>query len=339
MISLRQLAKIAGVSPSTAVRVLHGRANVAPATRERVLRCASEHHYTRLTIAQPPKSQTIGFIIPSFESIESAMVVQALTSLDMLPAMGLRLYPTQGRLECITQAIDQCLDHRVDGIYLHSGSSLPVPANVIHRIRAHGIPIVTRDVSPTEIPTDWAGHDEEAIGEMAVAYLADMGHRSIAIVGPMERGIGIGRPRGLYHALDRRGLSTDHFIDVNFQDTQDSKVWQHLANLLRMPSHLTAVIGLGGTFSLMALHIAHTIGRTVPKALSILSTGNYHMYDYTFPPLTAIEQSVDDVGAALKMLIGRMEHPQPADDHTVTHITVAARLVERASCAPPALHP
>ncbi len=342
MLSLRQLAKLAGVSPATAYRALNGLANVSAPTREHILRLADEHHYVplrRLSSRMACEHYVIGFIVPSLSSLETTWVVKALVEQGLMSQTLLHTFETFSRLNRTIDAVQQCMAIPVDGIYMHSGLYWPLPSRIIQRLHEQRIPLVTRDVAPTELPVDWVGHDENAIGEMAVQYLTELGHRDIAAIGDICKGITGGRPLAVKKALESRGLSTDNFLDAGFISERDQQVWRHqLTALLRSPSRPTAIIALGHIYGMVALQAVRHVGLHVPHDFSVLGTGNNRLDAFAFPPLTTIEQSEDDVPQAIALLFERIARVRRSEPYEAKRITVDAHLVIRKSCAPPPIH-
>jgi DNA-binding LacI/PurR family transcriptional regulator len=86
------------------------------------------------------------------------------------------------------QALHDCEAGGVAGLLLHHGHADPVPADIIQRFQARGVPVVTYNFTLTACPVDWVGLDVAALGALAVDYLADLGHRRIALLGQLSKG-------------------------------------------------------------------------------------------------------------------------------------------------------
>ncbi len=334
MLSLRQLAKLAGVSPATAYRALNGLANVAPATRERVLQMAAAYHYAPLVrgpVELPAHQRMIGWVSRGFYSTTEISLGTILV--DACAQHHCRwLCQLNKGLPVRTVAILQEFEALgVDGIIMHSGHFHPLPAELIQHLLACGIPVVTYDVTPVDCPVDWVGTDETALGEMAVDYLYRLGHRRIAYLGFLSKGPVAGRPRAIFEALVRRGLPTDMLIDRDFKDAD-----HELAVVLGAKHPPTAIIGDNDELAARAMTVARHMGLNVPAQLSVLGVGNYPLSAHLSPPLTTIAQPTEAVAKrAVELLFARMDDPSPLLHGDFAQVALPAQLIKRASCVPP----
>ncbi len=335
MISLRQLAKIANVSPSTIVRALHNRGRIAPATRERIMQLAAEHGYTSPAYATAPPCHArpvIGCLVPRIVGLGDATLVEMVGEACAQHQYDWLLRESFSRPVRTQEALEYFLGYPVDGILLHSGHALPLPVEALALVCARQIPLVLVDMTPSPVPLDWVGLDEEAVGETAVRYLHELGHRRIAFLGQSSMfACEMGRPAGVRHALARLGLPTDLFVD-----TQYANYLETLTGLLRGPDRPTAVIGESDLWAQHAIAAAHQLGINVPRQLSVISVGDYPYAAVTQPPLTSITiRSLEVAQHAVDLLFERIVHPNIPTADTVKRIAIKPHLVERASCAPP----
>jgi DNA-binding LacI/PurR family transcriptional regulator len=337
MISLRQLARLAGVSPTTVLRALRHAKDVAEPTRQRIIGLADEHDYAPLVRVKPQRTSqhpVIGCIVPNLQSQNGAILVGLLANKCMQHHCRWLLRESYSRPSCTLEALRHFADNGVDGIIMHSGHYLPLPAEIIQYLQDHQTPVVTLDVTPAECPLDWVGIDEEAVGEIAVDYLYGLGHRQMGFIGYLPRGDNsAGRPLGVQHALVRRNISLSCSIDVEFKDPV-----QAIAELFHAPALPTAIIAQYDLLALIAVQEARRHRLSVPSDLSIMGMGDYPFAPYTIPPLTSVAYIEHTAVArrAVDLLFSRLEHSTPTQESTVEHIAFPPHLVERASCAPPA---
>ncbi len=331
MISLRQLARLAGVSPSTVVRALKGHDEVAPVTRQRIVQLAKQHHYTplqRIPEQMLVRQHIIGHILPNFRSVQENVIARALNEECERRHYSWQVRLTEGHMVCVQEAMRHFDDLGVDGLLIHSGAYHPVPAELVRRFHLRGVPVITYDVTPTECPVDWVGTDEIAAGDMAVAYLHGLGHHRIAFLGALSKGHEYGRPHAVYEALVRRNLSTDCFIDVDFKDRD-----HELAAVLHAPDHPTALIGETDGLALEALSNIRHLGINVPNQLSVLGIGCLPYSAFAHPALTVITLPMEKIAKhAMKLLFARIADPTPLLEGRVEQTAMQPTLIERASC-------
>jgi LacI family transcriptional regulator len=334
MISISQLAKLAGVSKSTVARALNGQAEISPATRQRIVQLAKEHHYAplvRMTTQAKARQPVIGWVRPGYSSATDNTLGMLLSKVCAQRRHLILNQVTEGRWVRLLAALKELLDFGVEGIVIHSGHLNPLPADLIQRCYEQGVPIVTYDVTAAECPVDWVGMDEGLLGEMAVDYLYQLGHRRIAFLGDLSKGPTFGRPKAVYDALARRGLATDLMIDQEFKD-----VTHEVEAILLASDPPTAMIGERDLMAILILSIAKRLRINVPAQLSVLGFGDYPFSPHTTPALTTFAQPDDDLARnAVDLLFARIADPTPQQQGRVERVALKPRLVQRASCARP----
>ncbi|MHB9025252.1 MAG: LacI family DNA-binding transcriptional regulator [Armatimonadota bacterium] len=335
MNSVRQLAKLAGVSKSTVSRALRNDPHVRPDVRQHIIDIAFQFQccpdqLVRSLVAG--KSGTIGILIPRHVSPFFSHVLHGVLhaafakSYHVIPLLVAYDDPVQFQL-----AIHALLAQRVDSIILSPLRSIPIPPSVWLELRSQGVIPIGIDLEEPMI--DIVRCDEAAIGETVISYLWDMGHREIAYIGPITRG-SVNRTRAVAAAMRHRGLSTAQFYDMlnadqTFTDEMFARLWVG-------PVCPTAVVAFedGIAAQIMQRTLAH--GMHIPADFSIISCGNYLLAPNLFPPLTSVEHHAEEIGQrAFSLFLQRisdLENPAPISPRI---IVIPHTLIERSSCAPP----
>jgi LacI family transcriptional regulator len=335
MISLRQLARIAGVSRTTVMRAFQQTDGIAEDTRRRILALAEEYDYAPLVRSKDARRSArpiIGCLVPGILMQGDALFVETVALQCMKRQCDMLFRETTNKLVLTKEALDYYLLYPVNGILVHSGITLPLPDNTLAALAARKIPVVRVDVTLSTSPLDWVGPNEIAVGETAVRYLAGLGHRRIGYVGVSSQfDIVGGRPLGVRNALIRRGLATDLFIDVQYAEFHDA-----LAQALHAPNRPTALIVQDDMTALHAIAVLHHLGIDVPHQISVMGVGDYPFAPITYPPLTTISLRQREVSlCAIDLLFERMANPITPTADTVRQIAVEPQLIERASCVHP----
>jgi DNA-binding LacI/PurR family transcriptional regulator len=334
MVSIRNIAKEAGVSPSTVVRVLHHRQYVDPAKRERILAIAQRLHYRPLTRQSDSKARltkVIGCIVTRLLSRMESTVVAALG--EHLHQHGYALMVKENCVRPIRtmEALRFYLEQDVAGVVVHCGhGDTPIPADLLRQFIQRGIPVVTYDITPTDIPCDWVGFDEEVIAEKAVGYLATMGHRKIACVGAYSHGLSYGRPRALHQALQRHQFSTDYFVGSDKPDFDHA-----LGTVLQSVPRPTAIICESIEMAAMTLRLVQRIGLHVPSHMSIIGIGSKHEADPYTPHLTYWALPEHELAVQVTQLLQQRINNDPVLGAAPVHIPIKPHFIERTSCAAP----
>ncbi|MGL6041912.1 MAG: LacI family DNA-binding transcriptional regulator [Deefgea sp.] len=123
-LTIVDIAKLAGVSKTTASMVLNGRAEqyrIAASTVERVRQVAAEHHFqpsTSARLLRSRRSETLGLVIPELSNLAHALLAQSLESLCREAGFQLFIMCSNDQAELETKAVEQLLARQVDGLML-----------------------------------------------------------------------------------------------------------------------------------------------------------------------------------------------------------------------------
>lgn len=329
MATIRQLAKIAGVSIATVSMALHNHPRISAATRRRIQELAALYQY------QPPMSHalisercgTIGCILPAINSSFYSRVLEGILSRAFTASYHVVILTTYSNIDRSVLAITALVEQHVDGLLISSGHFSPLPAEVLLDIASRNIPTVCIDITPTARPLDHVLPNEERLSHLAVEYLYHLGHRRLAFVANTEA-----NPRRMYFtkAAQQFGL-TAQFVLQDFSGNEDA-----LTAVLQQSDVPTAIFCYSDNLGALVLRHAIRQGLKVPRDLSVLGCGNHLLGQYTEPMLTTIEQYPEDIGRrGLELLLQRITM---VENHTVfipETLMVEPELVIRHSCCPP----
>lgn len=335
MNSVRQLAKLAGVSKSTVSRALRNDPYVRPEVRQHIIDIAFQYQccpdqLVRSLVAS--KSGTLGMLIPRVESPFFSMVLHGVLraafakSYYVIPLQVTYDQPVQFQL-----ALHALLEQRVDGIILPPTQPTPLPHSVWFELRSHGVIPVGIDLPDTAL--DLVCGDETGIGETVISYLWELGHRDIAYVGPLTRG-SVCRTQAVAAAMRHRGLSTAMFYDLldggqEFTEEMFLRMW---AASVRP----TAVVAFEDGIAASVIQKVLSHGIQIPADLSIISCGNTVIAAHLFPPLTSVEHHAEVIGErAFSLFLQRLSDQESATPIPPHKILIPHTLIERSSCASP----
>jgi LacI family transcriptional regulator len=327
--TLQQIAQRAGVSTPTISKVLNGRPDVAPATRERILRVLHEQQYL------PRGASTLPMAHKHIE-----LVFDALTNPNNLEMMRgvLQAAAEQGGHVAVSTVPENVnprqwvneLDRvgRVGLIMVTSRLS----SEQHKRLQESALPLVLIDpINPVDpsLPsvgaTNWQG------GMSAVQHLLELGHRRIAMIRGYQCLVDDARYHGYVAALSGCGIAVDERLigrgDFRFQPTVTVA-----EEILRLPSPPTAVFAANDLEALGVMEAARRIGLCVPGDLSVVGFDDSMYASASSPQLTTVRQPFVQMGeVAYQLLADQMEGRDPAS----VRVELAATLVVRDSTAQP----
>lgn len=332
-ITLADIARASGVSPATVSLVLRDKPGVGPETRQRVRDVA----------------QALGYITtPSMQTQNRAGVTNiglvVKVRRDDLPEANSFYAPVLTGIELI------CRKNRVNLLYAtmpvdehnhpvqmprllaesHTEGLLLVGMHLdeamIAALSQQAGPVVLVDAYAPGGLHDAVVIDNENGAYQATRYLIEHGHHHIAIVGSEPNAYpGIQERRaGYLRALAEYGLSP-YFADCRLWPEAVPPV---LTGLLQQHPHITALFGCNDSVAIAAMRVAQTLGRCIPKDLSIVGFDNITLAYHVSPSLTTMR--VDKMGMgrlAAQTLLNRLEFPRAGQ----VHVVICPHLIERES--------
>lgn len=341
MTSVRKLARLAGVAPTTVSRALRNDPHVLPETRQRILELANLYHYRPDRVMQVSRSGNdflIGCVMPPMNCEYYALIMQGVIEKSFSESFRAITLHSRETLQT-HRAIQTLIEMHVSGIILACQHFDPVPNDALMEIRSHDIvPLVIENGTFTAA-IDRVIPDEMAIGKLAVEYLHDLGHAEMLYVGFSQFGPGSSRYGarwlGVQQAMKKRGLPTDRIVEI--QDIQPTEVW--FREIFQRPHPPTAIIAFNDDVAVQILQQASHHGLHVPRDVSIIGCGDLRYGPFLVPPLTTINQHPEEIGSfAAEMMIKRISEKDADEDFEPTVLKVQPHLVKRGSCASPRRH-
>ena len=338
--TIKELARLSGVSVGTVSRALNGYTDVSPETRERVMRLAEELDYTPTAAARTlvmERSHVIGVFLETGEGhpdVQHPFFHEVLGGLkDQLGAAGfdLLLFASEqpGNGYGPHSFLKRARHHGVDGTVL---MGVDTGAPDVERLLRSDIPCVGVDVALSG-PANASVMSDNADGAaQAVKHLVERNHKRIAtITGLIDTAPGRDRLRGYREEIQRQGLAfrDDYVIYGDFYVESGA---EGMARLLELPEPPTAVFAASDLMAVGALGTAGRAGLRVPDDIAIVGFDDILLAGLTQPPLTTLRQDKQGLGAAAgEALLALMEEE---DGDAPAAVTLPVELVVRGSTTP-----
>lgn len=332
--TLRDIARTAGVSLSTASQALNNKQGVAPETRARVLKAATTLGYqaqVRLSTPLASEISTIGMFVKRDPDDKPALdpfyypVVNGVE--NECRRLNITLMYASVPVDQHSRALDWpplLTDPQVDGI-LVVGAFLESSFEQINQ--EIDIPVVLVDGYAPGCTFDKVVTDNVTGAEIAVRYLIENGHTHIGLVGSKEYTSIEERVEGY-----RRALSSHLIDDVYIEDCiiDDKAGYEATLRLLKRQPDLTAIFATADIVAMGVLQAARDLGLSVPDDLSVIGFDDIDLAAHSNPPLTTMHVEKEYMGAlAVRMLY---DHHTRPDDLAVTSL-LSTRLIARETVA------
>lgn len=294
--SIGDVAARAGVSVATVSRALRNLPNVAPSTRERVLKAATELKY----VADPNasrlaagKTRTIGMVVPLLTQWYIAQVVSGAEGVLAASGYDILLYSvgdTEGRARFLDTLPFR---KRVDGIIV---VDLPLSEREQERLSGSSMPVVL--VGVRSAVTRTVTIDNVGAAVTATRHLVNLGHERIGLISgarddPMRFVAPVERREGYRQVLAEAGHEARADLEVsgNFSMKGGAEAMAQLLSAERPP---TAVFAESDEMAIGALKTVRDSGLHVPRDISIIGFDDHEVAEYM--GLTTMHQPVLEQG-------------------------------------------
>lgn len=291
--TIKQIAKLLAVSPSTVSRALHDHPSISLATKQEIKKVAAELNYQpneRAILFQKGKTFTIGVILPELsESFFSTAisVIEDYTYQKNYTLIISQSHDDEGREK---QLVEKMRNHRVDGLLI---SIAKTTANFDHfeLLKRHQIPVVFFDRIPPIKNIHYVACNIETGSIAAVDYLLKRGHRSIGLInGPDTLLASSQRKEGYIKALQKNRLKYDPSLIVNC-DLTESGTKIALENLISTKRKPTAIVTFNDYVSAFAIKHSQDLLSENVNNLEFVSYANTPMINFMGNgPVASVEQ-------------------------------------------------
>jgi len=331
--TMRDVAKLAGVSVATVSHVVNGTRHVEEDTRARVLAAIRELEYRPSGIARSlatNETKTIGVVVSDIRNYFFGELVSGIEDVVRPQGYRLTLCNTAEILEREALYLDYLLEQRVDGIIAAATSR---KWDVLTQIDRTHTKVVYVDRLFEGLSAPYVGVDNVGAAYEGIQYLIGKGHRKIGILAGFQR-LSTMRERllGYKQAMQDAGLDVrDEWIVKGPLGVLEGK--KAMFQLLGQPDPPTAVFISNNLLSLGALLAVKEAGTRCPKGVSILGFDDHPWAAVSNPPLTVIRQPSQQVGRIAAELLLELINGEEVDDV----IRLECDLIERESVCPPAI--
>lgn len=326
MVTMRDVARLAGVSITTVSHVVNETRPVAQDTRDRVLAAVEQTGYTGDAIARSlvtGGTRTLGLALPLAGNPHAAALTAAVEAAATSAGHTLILADTHDDADTERATLRVLRSRRVDGVLLTA------TAGAVSTVqpRRLGVPTVLLDRVPEHTGVDQVGPENVQATSDLVRHLGELGHRRIAMVtGPAAASTSAERLLGYRLGLGRAKLVWDPELVASGPPAVSADA---MASLLALPSPPTAVVAGDGVVLVGVLRAARRRGLRIGTDLAVVSHDDVEWADLVDPPLTTTAQPVTEIAtAAVRLLVDRIADP----DRPPTTVRIPPRLVHRHSC-------
>ncbi len=324
--TLRDVARLAGVSHQTVSRVINGSEDVLPETRANVEAAIKQLGYRPNAIARSMargQTHTLACISPNLTDYTFASVIEGAET-EARQHDYFLLSSSATDPDAFHALVDELVGHRrVDGLIVIN----PYSDDRFQHI-PEKFPVVFVGAQSHEQKISSVCLDDEKVAYEATRHLISLGHTDIALVtGPMEEDCSLDRTEGYRRALQEAGIPFDNskIIEGDWSATSGQDALLSFVEQGRVP---TAVFAQNDRMAMGVLRAARDVNIKVPTQLAVIGVDDMPLSSYFDPPLTTMRQDMPRIGQeATRMLLDIIQKKNTGQ----REVKLSAELVVRQS--------
>lgn len=316
--TLKDVAKKAGVSSSTASRVLSDSDYpVSQRLRHKVIRTAKELNYMPNTLGKMLKnnySDAIGIIVPTLQNPFYDQVIFGIESAAAKNGREIRLFSSHRSVSQERAHILTLLHSHIMALIILSIDSSP---DALNNYISYGGKVALLESNFDLNNAIRAETDCFVAGQLAAQHLIDLGHSRIAfLTAPITKSFRMRILDGIQSVLKRSGsaLEPEDIFVADVEKESDIGMYefetgcQLAKELLQRKKKYTAIVTINDMMAFGVIQVLHQNGVAVPNDISVIGFDNIMYSEMLSPPLTTVHMASSSMGfAACQLLISEIE--------------------------------
>ncbi len=309
MISMRDVARLAGLSVATVSAVINGKTNVSATSTRRVeeaMRALDYHPDQIARSLRVGRTNVIGMIVPDISNQFFAEIMRSVEECSEKKGFSVIVCDSNEDSDRERRHLSTLFSRRVDGVLLASSVSDAAQ----DRLTQRRFPLVFVDAVPAGLKQGAVVVDNAEGAYKATRYLIELGHRKIAIIaGRQDRSVGLERLSGYSRAMQGAGfLITEEYVRIGDFHVESGYKWG-LA-LMQLPNPPTAIFACNNAMTLGLLRALADLGINCPARVSVVGFDDVDWATSFTPRLTCIAQPTYEIGKlATEMLLDQIVTP------------------------------
>lgn len=332
-ITIKDIAKHAGVSPATVSRVMNNTANVSEATKKKVLAAVEKYNYSPNIFAKAlsrNESNTIGVVVPDITNPFFGEVIKGIVELVDKNNLIMILCDTGEDSKKEEKHLINLKSQRLKGLIITPTSdSNEFNSHYLSLLEDMGIPIILVDRDVKNSNFDGVFIDNVKASFDATMKLIENGHRRIALIsGPEDSKPGRDRKKGYVKALKVSNIALDENIILR-GDFKLESGYMHTKAILNMKDRPSAIFCSNNMMTLGCIKALNEYNILVPRDISLIGFDDIEILNILDINITTVKRPTVEMGnIAMELLIERLVNKDK--DH-LKRVVLQADLISRGS--------
>lgn len=334
-VTIKDVAKNAGVSIGTVSKVLNDKGYVSKELRKRVQDTIQQLNYQVNANARSlkiSKTNKIGVIVSDISNTYQMSLAKSVE--DMIRSMYYHMLVMSHNEDPQTERelLRLILEQRVDGLVLYPTGG-ERNADMIQMVQGHRIPVIIVDRKVEGITTDIIVDDNYHGSFESIAYLNSLGHRRIGVIyGTQKISVGKERLEGAMAAIRHFQCSEDESLMICGKFSAEDS-YKATLQLLFLPTPPTAIYCCNNTMTVGMMRAIQEQGVKIPEEISVISFGDASQWELIQPPLTLIHQPLKRIGVEAAIIL--KNRLTMGSEYTPKQLVIKPELLVRGSCSRP----
>ena len=344
IVTIRELAKEIGLSPTTVSMVLNSAPlarNLPEETKLRVREAAKRLGYSPNPFARylrSSRSASVAILLSDITDPYCAAVLKGIDSSLYASSYVPVLLDIENSRAKFKHNLQKLVDRRIEGI-IGVANSLLLQTALLTTIKKHELPIVLIGREADGVGISSVSIENDVGARLAIKHLYDLGHRKIGFLkGPKDIVDSTRRWEGITRFANEVGLAIDPKLIVQLQHpgTSYEAGFQAAGELLRRKRQFTALLAFDDLTAFGAIRAVTLAGRNVPFDCSVIGFDDVAAAAFYNPPLTTVRQPMEALGAsAVEIFFGLADAFFTKSEFTPVHRKIKPKLVIRDSTSQP----
>lgn len=329
-ITIKDVAKLAGVSISTVSRVINNSKPVSEDIRERVLKVIEETNYKPNPLARNlvlRKNNFIGVIIPDISDYKMGELLSGVEEVGKMYEFDILLCNSYGEFEEEKRYLELLINKQVAGIVFVSKN---ITEEHLHMIKMSNIPAiyVSKNAKDFDIPSVGVNHFEA--GADVAQYVIDKGFKKVYVVetvfdtGSQDTEVSAG-----FESVIKKTKLAYKKLDITKKGYKYQESYDFMSQYIKESKDLPEIFfATGDDVAAGVMNALLDAGLRVPEDISVIGYDNSKVATIVRPNLTTLHQPLYDIGA---IAIGVLIKHITKDEETIEAKELEHRIVERDS--------
>lgn len=334
MSTIKDVARVAGVSPMTVSRVINSSGYASQDARARVERAVGELGFVPNALARQLRSKrtrTLALVISDITNPFFTTIARGVEDIAAAHDFAVVFCNTDESEAEEMAYVQMLIQRRIDGVLLvpasDSGKSLRL-------LRKHRVPVVVLDRRVSSPRVDQVRSDSEAGAYQLVRHLIELGHRRIAMLaGHRNISTAADRAAGYQRALAEHGIELDDRL-VRYEGFGLAAGYRMARQVVVLHPRPTALFAANNFIAFGVIRALREVGLRIPEAMSLVAFDDLPGDWLIDPFLTVVDQRAYEMGKqAAELILERLEGVERLSRRSI--ILPVDFIVRRSSAPPP----